>query len=184
MAITPRVIADFWVWQKNQHPGSAPQWRIWLHTQTDLRVQGPEHPSTDRLCEPIPYFTTSRTFGQLHRPLQKLHCWCLVVKITSTWLPIPFANSTSRTKAEDGKQTTHAVWHWNSASWGHSIFLWKSWQEDRQARKEPNFVSGCPQGRALFFRRFPCLKDLDVLPEIVISQKSGKCPTFLTFDTH
>ncbi len=32
------------------------------------------------------------SFGQLHRPHKKLSC-CLVVKITSAWLPIPFTDS-------------------------------------------------------------------------------------------
>ncbi len=52
------------------------------------------HPSTDWSQTTIPSFTISGSFGQLFRPLEKLCCSCLVIEITSTWFPIPVANST------------------------------------------------------------------------------------------
>ena len=44
----------------------------------------------------FPYCTRPRSIAQLHRSLYSLCCSYPVIKITSTWLPIPFANSTPR----------------------------------------------------------------------------------------
>ena len=72
-------------------------WRVWL--QPHLRVpKNHKHPRTDIFFigykHLFPYYTISRSFRQLRRPAQMLHCSHLIIQITSTWLPILVANST------------------------------------------------------------------------------------------
>ena len=62
--------------------------RVWLHTQPYLRVPRTVFTQVHAGCKyPFP---CGKIFWQLVRPPPlKLCCSCLVVQITSTWLPIP-----------------------------------------------------------------------------------------------
>ena len=77
--------------------GASTSLSCWLtpYTAVPKSTQwGHKHPSLDRKENLCPKNTITRSLAQLQRPLWKFLCSCPVIQITSTWLHIPFANST------------------------------------------------------------------------------------------
>ncbi len=71
------------------------------------------HPSTDRLWTPIPYYLISGRSSQLHRLVWRLCCSCLKMQIILTWLPVPFTNSTLTRNPQYMHQSSLATDRWN-----------------------------------------------------------------------
>ncbi len=88
---------------------------------------------------PLSYKT--QKFWTASQTLQNLHCSCLVVKITSIWLPVSFANLTQEmlmprvlcaTQSLEIRQSSlrmrkvDLVYLWKNGKWTLNFFLWCS----------------------------------------------------------